>query len=58
VDVGQIFISLNYHFAEAGKMEEAKLCQKIVEDVVKNKISGEENIQRMSAVIEGIGSGI
>ncbi|MCK4823082.1 glycosyltransferase, partial [bacterium] len=56
VDVGQIFISLNYHFAEAGKMEEAKLCQKIVEDVVKNKISGEENIQRMSEVIEGMGS--
>jgi glycosyltransferase involved in cell wall biosynthesis len=58
VDVGQVFVEMNRHFAQVGKIEEADLCQKIVEDVVKNKISGEENIQRMSAVIEDIGSGI
>jgi len=52
VDVAQIFISLNHHFAQEGKIEEANLCQKIVEDVIKNKISGEEDMQRMSAVIE------
>ena len=56
VDVARIFVEMNRHFAQAGKIEEADLCQKIVEDIVKNKISGEENIQRMSTVIEGIGS--
>ena len=56
VDVGQIFISLNHHFAEEGRVEEANLCRKIVEDIIKTKISGEEDIQRMTAVIEGIGS--
>ena len=58
VDVGRIFISMNHHFAETGKMEEANLCQRIVEDIVKTKISGEEDLQRMSEIIEGIGSGI
>ena len=48
-------MEMNRYFAQTGKIEEANLCQKIVEDVVKSKISGEEDIQRMSAVIEGIG---
>jgi len=56
VDVGQVFVEMNRHFAEAGNTEEANLCRKIVEDIIKNKISGEEDMQRMSAVIEGIGS--
>ena len=56
VDVGQIFISLNRHFAQAGKIDEADLCQKIVEAVIKTKLSGDEDIQRMSAVIEAAGS--
>lgn len=56
VDVGKIFMAMNRHFTGTGKTEEANLCQKILEDIVKTKISGEENIQRMSAVIEGIGS--
>ena len=56
VNVGQVFVEMNRHFAQAGKIEEADLCQRIVEDLVKTKISGEENIQRMSTVIEGIGS--
>jgi len=58
VDVGQSFVEMNRHFMKAGKTEEANLCQKIVEDIVKNKMSGEEDIQRMSTVIEGMGSGI
>jgi len=56
VDVGRVFMEMNRHFAEAGKIEEANLCQKIVEDVIKNKISGEEDIQRMSELIEAAGS--
>ena len=52
VDVGQVFVEINRHFAESGKTEEANLCQKIVEDVIKTKISGDEDIRRMSAVIE------
>lgn len=55
VDVGRIFVEMNRHFAEEGRVEESNLCQKIVEDVIKTKITGEENIQRMSAVIEGMG---
>jgi len=58
VDVGRVFMEMNRHFADEGKIEEANLCQKIVEDVIKNKISGDEDIQRMSAVIEGMGSAI
>jgi len=56
VDVGRVFVELNLHFTKEAKMEEANLCHKIVEDVIKNKISGEEDIQRISEVIEGIGS--
>ena len=55
VDVGQVFVEMNRHFAQAGKIEEANLCQMTVGDIVKTKISGEENIQRMSTIIEGIG---
>ena len=55
VDMGQIFVEMNRHFTGTGKTEEATLCQKVVEDIIKTKISGEENIQRMSAVIEGMG---
>ncbi len=56
VDVGQVFVEMNHYFMQAGKTEEANLCRKIVEDVVKTKVSGEEDIQRMSAVIEGYAS--
>ena len=53
-DVARIFIDLNRHFAQAGKMEEAGLCHKIVEDIIKSKVSGEEDIKSMSEVIEGL----
>jgi tetratricopeptide (TPR) repeat protein len=56
VDVGRIFVSMNHHFAQAGKSNEAYLCQKITEDIIKTKITGEEDIERMSAVIETVGS--
>lgn len=58
VDVGWVFMEMNRHFTGTGKTEEANLCQKVLEDIIKTKISGEEDIQRMSAVIEGIRSGI
>jgi pentatricopeptide repeat protein len=56
VDAGKIFMAMNHHFVKAGKTEEANLCRRIVEDVIKTKVSGGEDIQRMSAVIEAAGS--
>jgi len=56
VDVGKIFMALSLHFAKVGRTEEAKLFQKIVEDVVQTKVSGEREIARMSAIIEATGS--
>lgn len=55
VDVGRIFMVMNRHFAQTGSIEEANLCQKIVEYVIKTKISGEVDIRTMSEVIEGVG---
>lgn len=55
VDVGQLFMEMSRQLMKAGKTEEASICQKIAKDVIGTKISGEENIQRMSAVIEEMG---
>lgn len=52
MDVGQIFVNFNRHFIKKGQMEEASLCQKIIESIITTKISKREDIQRMSAVIE------
>lgn len=57
VDVGQIFVDLNRHFIREGRMEEASLCRKIIEGIIKSKLSGNEDMERMSAMIEGIGLG-
>ena len=52
VDVGQVFLQINSHFQEENKDEEAGLCRKIIEQVIKTKVSKEEDIMRMSAVIK------
>ena len=57
VDVGQIFVDLNRHFIREGRLEEASLCRKIIEVIIKSKLSGNEDMERMSAMIEGIGLG-
>ena len=56
VDVGKIFMEMNRHFTSKGKIEEADLCRKILEDIIKNKISGNDDIERMSELIEAAGS--
>jgi len=56
VDVGKIFMDLNRHFIRENRMEEANLCRKIVEDLIATKLSGNDNIQRMSEIIEGVAS--
>jgi tetratricopeptide (TPR) repeat protein len=55
VDVGRIFIEMNHHFTRAGKIEEAKFCQRIIEYVLKTKLSEKKDIQMMSHVIEDFG---
>ena len=55
VDVGQIFVDLNRHFIRKGQMEAASLCRMIIEVIIKSKLSGNEDMERMSAMIEGIG---
>ncbi len=57
MDVGQIFVNFNRHFIRKGQMEEASLCRMIIEVIIKSKLSGNEDMERMSAMIEGIGSG-
>jgi hypothetical protein len=52
VDVGRIFMAMQLHFARTGKIEEADLCRRIVEYVLKTRVSGDGDIARMTAVIE------
>ena len=57
VDVVQIFVDLNRHFNRKGRMEEANLCRMIIEVIIKSKLSGSEDMDKMSAMIEGVATG-
>lgn len=47
-DIGIILSKLSRHFIEKNKMEEASFCQRIFKDIVQNKLSKEQDVEKMA----------
>jgi tetratricopeptide (TPR) repeat protein len=58
VDVGKIFVDLYRHYSGNGEREAAELCHRIIEDIIKTKISTKEDIKRMSESVEHLAAAV
>lgn len=53
-DVGLVFIKLSRHFAVLGRSEEAGTCQKILEHIIRTRISNKEEVDKMTRMLGGL----
>ena len=53
-DVGMVFIELVRHFADSGNSEEANICHKILEHIIRTRISNKEEVDKMTRMLDGL----
>jgi len=57
-DVGYLVLEILRHFAETGKQDEAAMCQKILANLVRTKMTNKEEIDKMRNLIEATNQAI
>ncbi len=53
-DVGLVFIELVRHFAGSNNSEEANICHKILEHIIRTRISNKEEVEKMTQMLGGL----